>query len=83
MNHNRRERSLARWKVKIWAVNVLLAVALAILSTGILSTPLSAQQKLLTNADVEKIDAGTEDIRQPIKFSHKIHATDNQIDCQY
>ncbi|MCH8885083.1 MAG: cytochrome c3 family protein [SAR324 cluster bacterium] len=83
MNHNRRERSLARWKVKFWAGYVLLAGALAILSTGILSTPVSAQQKLLTNADVAKIDAGTEDIRQPIKFSHKIHATDNQIDCQY
>ena len=33
----------------------------------------------LTDADVEKIPAGP----QPIRFSHKIHATDNQIDCQY
>ncbi len=83
MNHNRRERPLARWTVKIRAVNILAAVALVILSTVILSTPAFAQQKLLTDEDVEKIDAGTEDIRQPIKFSHKIHANDNQIDCQY
>lgn len=33
----------------------------------------------LTDADVEKIPAGA----QPIRFSHKVHATDNQIDCQY
>lgn len=33
----------------------------------------------LTDADVEKIPAGP----QPIRFSHKIHTTDNQIDCQY
>ena len=93
MNRNRRERPLARWTVKtwtvkLWAVKILTAVALVILSAGILSTGflsdiVSAQQKLLTNEDVEKIDGGTPEIRQPIKFSHKIHATDNQIDCQY
>jgi len=93
MNHNRRERPLPRWTVEIrtvkfWAVKLLAAVALAVLFTGILSagifsSQVSAQQKLLTNEDVAKIDAGTPDIRQPIKFSHKIHAGDNQIHCQY
>jgi hypothetical protein len=33
----------------------------------------------LTDADVEKIPGGD----QPIKFSHRIHATDNKIPCEY
>ena len=43
----------------------------------------SALAQLMTDADVAKIPAGDESVRQPIKFSHKIHATDNQIHCQY
>jgi hypothetical protein len=36
-------------------------------------------QGLLTDADIAKIPAGD----QPIKFSHKIHAGDNLVPCQY
>ncbi|HKI98951.1 MAG TPA: cytochrome c3 family protein [bacterium] len=50
------------------------AVAVALLA---LATPVTAQK--LTNEDVAKISAGP----QPIKFSHKVHAGDNNIDCQY
>ncbi len=38
----------------------------------------SAQQ-LLTEEDLARIPAGA----QPIKFSHRVHVTDNQIQCQY
>ena len=54
----------------------LLTLGLAALALLLLATPAAAQ---LTNEDVAKIDAGP----QPIKFSHKVHAGDNKIDCQY
>ena len=38
-----------------------------------------AAQQLLTEEDLAKIPAGA----QPIKFSHRIHADVNQIQCQY
>lgn len=57
---------------------ILLAVIL--LGLAVIAPTALAQ---MTDADVAKIPAGSELVRQPIKFSHKIHATDNQIDCQY
>ena len=56
-------------------IGLLTAGALA-LGLLVLATPAAAQ---LTNEDVAKIPAG----RQPIKFSHRIHAGENSIDCQY
>lgn len=50
----------------------LLAAAMFALSGG-------AALAQLTDQDVAKIPAGP----QPIKFSHKIHATDIQIPCEY
>jgi hypothetical protein len=44
-----------------------------------LSPAAGSAQQLLTDADLEKIPAGP----QPIKFSHRIHAGVNQIQCQY
>jgi hypothetical protein len=52
---------------------ILLGAALGLL---LLASPAAAQ---LTNEDVAQIPAGS----QPIKFSHKVHAGDNRIDCQY
>jgi len=49
-----------------------IVLAIAILPAG-------AAFGQLTNEDVAKIPAGD----QPIKFSHRIHATDNQIPCEY
>lgn len=54
---------------RFMTVSILLGAILA-------AAPAFAQ---LTDADVEKIPAGA----QPIKFSHRIHAGENQIDCQY
>ena len=54
------------------------AVLLAGAGIGLSPAAGSAQQ-LLTEGDLEKIPAGP----QPIKFSHKIHAGANQIQCQY
>lgn len=53
-------------------------VAMTALLLALFATS-SLAQNLLTDADVEKIPAGS----QPIKFSHKIHAGDNAIPCQY
>jgi hypothetical protein len=50
------------------------ALALALIATG---APARAQN--LTNEQVAAIPAGP----QPIKFSHRVHAGDNKIDCQY
>jgi hypothetical protein len=55
---------------------VLLTAVLA-LAWLLLAQPVAAQN--LTNEDVAKLSAGP----QPIKFSHKVHAGDNKIDCQY
>ena len=55
---------------------VLLTVVLALASL-LLAQPAAAQKP--TNEDVAKISAGP----QPIKFSHKVHAGNNKIDCQY
>lgn len=54
----------------------LLLMGAFALATLLLATPAAAQ---LTNEEVAQIPAGP----QPIKFSHKIHAGDNNIDCQY
>ena len=57
-------------------VSGVLKAGLTLLVLCLPAAPALAQ---LTDADVEKIPAGD----QPIRFSHKIHATDNKIDCQY
>lgn len=54
--------------------NVLTGLAAVCLLLA--ATPALGQ---LTDADVEKLPSGG----QPIKFSHRIHVTDNKIDCQY
>ena len=56
---------------------ILLVAALTALLFPLLAGVTLAQN--MTEADLAKIPAGT----QPIKFSHKIHAGDNQIPCQY
>jgi hypothetical protein len=57
---------------------LVLGVLLA-LGAGLMLLPATASAQLLTEEDLAKIPAGS----QPIKFSHKIHAGDNQIQCQY
>ena len=57
-------------------IGMLLAGAMML---ALLALALPAAAQNLTNEDVAKIPAGS----QPIKFSHKVHAGDNQIDCQY
>jgi hypothetical protein len=57
-------------------IGMLLAGLFAV---ALLALALPAAAQNLTNEDVAKIPAGS----QPIKFSHKVHAGDNQIDCQY
>ena len=44
-----------------------------------LSPAMGHAQQLLTEDDLAKIQGGD----QPIKFSHRVHAGDNQIQCQY
>jgi hypothetical protein len=66
-----------RWLGRLLAGT--LVVALAVIGLSIVGTLATGQQQLLTNEDVAKIPAGP----QPIRFSHKVHAGDNQIDCQY
>jgi hypothetical protein len=51
----------------------LLALCLLALGAG------TALAQNMTEADLALIPAGT----QPIKFSHRVHAMDNQINCQY
>jgi Class III cytochrome C family len=60
-----------------WTWIGLLTAAACTLALLLAASPAAAQK--LTNEDVAKIDAG----QQPIKFSHKVHAGDNAIDCQY
>ncbi len=55
-----------------------LLLVLAAFLTALFATHALAQN-LLTDADIAKISAGD----QPVKFSHKIHAGDNQMPCQY
>lgn len=62
----------------------LLAAGACLLALVMLASPATAQK--LTNADVAKIKA--EELKaavgpQPIAFSHKVHAGENKIDCQY
>jgi hypothetical protein len=66
-----------RWLGRLLAGT--LVVALAVIGLSIVGTLATGQQQLLTNEDVARIPAGP----QPIRFSHKVHAGDNQIDCQY
>ncbi len=59
----------------------LVTVFLLVIGAGylLLSDHDANAQQALTEADLAKIPGGD----QPIKFSHSIHATQNQIDCQY
>lgn len=61
------------------ALRTLGAVLLAAAVLLVLDAATAQQVSNLTNEDVEQIEAGP----QPIKFSHKIHAGQNQIDCEY
>ena len=67
--------SIRGWRIT-GGVICAMAVFAVFLSAPALGQAPSAP---LTDADVELIPAGS----QPIKFSHKVHAGDNQIDCQY
>jgi len=55
-----------------WPGRVMLLVTLWALSAGLTFAQLKEE-------DLAKIPAGD----QPIKFSHRIHATDNKIPCEY
>ena len=58
----------------LWMRLCRVAIVLAIATV-----PTSAAWAQLTEDDLAKIPAGP----QPIKFSHRIHATDNLIPCEY
>jgi hypothetical protein len=55
-----------------WAGGITLLLTLWVLSAGLAAAQLKEE-------DLAKIPAGD----QPIKFSHRIHATDNKIPCEY
>jgi len=77
MNCGRFKRCRSRRFPSLRPGPVLFLVAMLGLLT--LAVPSAWAQTLLTDEDVAKIPAGD----QPIAFSHKIHSTDNLIDCQY
>ena len=57
---------------------------IGLLAVGVLALPLLATSappgaQTLTNEQVAMTPAGS----QPIRFSHRVHAGDTQIDCQY
>jgi hypothetical protein len=60
-----------------FSVRSAATAAVAALLLSLLAAPALAQN--MTEADLAKIPAGL----QPIKFSHKVHAGDNLIPCQY
>lgn len=61
------------------ALRTLGGVLLAAAAMMVLDAATAQQVSNLTNEDVAQIEAGP----QPIKFSHQIHAGQNQIDCEY
>ena len=87
MNRGRFERSLKQEagsqngmrRLRPLARPLALMTLAAVVAVLWFFAPAAIGQGQLTDADVAKIPAGD----QPIAFSHKIHAGDNQIDCQY
>ena len=62
-------------------IRILLAglVGLSVAMTAMTASAQTGGVMPLTDEDVAKIDPGP----QPIRFSHKIHAGQDKIDCQY
>lgn len=64
---------------KMGMAGLWLRLCRAAIVLAIATVPTHAAWAQLTEDDLAKIPAGP----QPIKFSHRVHATDNQIPCEY